>query len=53
MNDNTLQDKIKYLITNYKEKIEEKKRLNKNLSNDYLEGIILTYENVVRDLIKL
>lgn len=53
MNDNTLQDKLKILIKKYKNKIDEKKRINKKLNNDYLEGIILAYEDVVIDLMKL
>jgi len=46
-------DQIKYLIKKYTAKIEDKKRLNQKLNNDYIEGIILALEDVVEDLKKL
>lgn len=53
MNDNTLQSKIENLIRKYKEKLNEKKRLNQKINNDIVEGIILAYEDIIEDLLKL
>jgi hypothetical protein len=53
MNDNTLQSKIENLIRKYKEKLNEKKRLNQKINNDIVEGIILAYEDIIEDLLKI
>jgi len=53
MNDNTLQSKLENLIRKYKEKLNEKKRLNQKINNDIVEGIILAYEDIIEDLLKI
>ena len=53
MNNDTIQVKLEILIKKYKDKVEEKKQINRKLQNDYLEGIILAYEDVINDLIKI
>ena len=44
---------IELLISKYVVKIALKKKLNKELNNDVVEGIILSLEDVVKDLRKL
>ena len=34
-------------------KLNEKKRLNQKINNDIVEGIILAYEDIIEDLLKL
>lgn len=53
MNDNTLQSKLENLIRKYKEKLTDKKKLNQKLNNDMVEGIILAYEDIIEDLLKI
>jgi len=52
-NDNTLQSKLENLIRKYKEKLTDKKKLNQKLNNDIIEGIILAYEDIIEDLLKI
>jgi hypothetical protein len=48
-----MKKELEFLIIQYKNKLEDKKRLVSKIPNDIVEGSIYAYEKVIEDLDKL